>query len=222
MTVNDIVIVLLYIVPGFVTLSIRGVFSVIKKRTDFEFLYQSIVISFIINLIFIVHNNNIFSILKLAEKERLAKTMQLAVFEIAVAVLLGLGMVCFTRCHFGKRNTLEVALFGIFRKLKLTDRFDTGKVWESICVGLQKDKEVCILLPGNVVARGSLEYISDDPDLREITLTSVVLMDAVSGETFGCIPKDKKYYVDLGEALGFVYPHPGESDKTTEKVGILQ
>lgn len=222
MSANDIVIVLLFIVPGFVTLSIRGFLSGIKRRTDFEFLYQSIVISFIINMGFMIYSKNIVSILKLAENERLTMTMQLAAWEIAVAVLLGLVMVCCTRWHFLKNRTLEVVFFDFFRWAKLTDRFDTGKVWESVCVGLEKDTEVHILLPGNLVAKGNLEYISDDPDLREVTLTSVVLMDAVSGNTFGTIPNSKKYYIDLGESLGLIYPHPDESEKKEEKAGILQ
>ena len=204
MSISGIVEVLLFIVPGFVTLTVRGFFSGYKKRSTFEFLYQSIVISLIINLVLLISDANVVQIMKAPERKQLTQTMQLAALEIGIAVVVAIFMALLTKPLI-RGKTIEGHTFWLLKKLKLTDRIDTQKVWESVCPDIGETQKVQIHLPGRILVEGMLEYISDDPYLREVTIKKPEIKNLETGEVLQSYSDNYRFYVILEETVGLVY-----------------
>ena len=205
-TVNNLVIALMFVVPGFVALSIRGLLNGYRKRSAFEFLYQSIIISLLINLFFVLLPINAISVFMTAPSHILSRAMQLATYEILVAFVVGIVMTAWSRIRVGN-STFEEYFFTLFRKARLTDSMDALHVWNGVCVDMTKDNNVSVLLPGGIVVTGQMEYMSDDPLLREITLTDVTFVEASTGKHLDSFSKGQKLYLDLGQTSGLLYKH---------------
>ncbi|TEB05868.1 hypothetical protein Psch_02910 [Pelotomaculum schinkii] len=169
---NNVLQIIVFLLPGFLTTLVRDALVVNRPKDSMERITESLSYSLILNILFnFVFSSSIFPVIYTDNTLQITSNMML-LYLVFLSILLGLFISLVINYDI---------LYNLLRYLKITKKSSRISVWYDVFVSNPK-KWLRVTLNDGTVLIGWADYYSDDPNNNEMFLADVSITEKEGDE----------------------------------------